>query len=112
MTTLGSAHRLQRLYRLQTLTIPRQRDSLNVSRRSKTLIRACHSAPNLKRPQVQWLHDSINDRDGNILRYFNPGLDQRVFVEACDLNDNVVWKSSEWACAEIYQNFKYHYKEV
>ncbi len=50
MITIGSADRLQRLYRLQTLTIPRQRGSLIVSGNSKTLIRAPDSAPSGSRP--------------------------------------------------------------
>lgn len=45
MTTLSSAHRLQRLSRLQILSIPRQRGSFIVSGNPKTLIRGCHSAP-------------------------------------------------------------------
>ena len=39
MITIGSAHRLQRLHRLQTLTIPRQWSSLFMSGKLKTLIR-------------------------------------------------------------------------
>ncbi len=39
MITTGSAHRLQRLHRLQVLTIPRQRGSLIVSGKPKTLMR-------------------------------------------------------------------------
>ena len=39
MITLGSASRLQRLHRLHILTIPRERGSLIMSRRSKTLMR-------------------------------------------------------------------------
>ena len=35
MTTIGSAYRLQRLHRLQTLTIPRQRGSFIMSGKSK-----------------------------------------------------------------------------
>ena len=40
MITLGSASRLQRLYRLHILTIPRQWGSLTVSRKQNTLMRA------------------------------------------------------------------------
>lgn len=50
MTTLGSAHRLQRLYRLQTLTILHQRGSLIMSGKSKTLMRAPYFAPYPNRP--------------------------------------------------------------
>lgn len=45
MTTLDCGNRLQRLYRLQTLTIPRRRGSLIALGRSKTLMRAQDSAP-------------------------------------------------------------------
>ena len=44
MTTLGSAHRLQRLYRLQILTIPRQRGSLFMSGNPKSLMRTHYGA--------------------------------------------------------------------
>ena len=39
MTTLDCGNRLQLLYRRQTLTIPRQRGSLIVPGKSKTLMR-------------------------------------------------------------------------
>ena len=62
------------------------------------------------RKQVQWLSNRNNAKDGSEFRYLKIGPDQKLFFEAFDLNDDVVWKSSEWACAEIYQNFINHYK--
>ena len=48
MTTLGSARRLQRLYRLHILAIPRQRGSLIVPGKAKTLMRGVRFRPLLE----------------------------------------------------------------
>ncbi len=53
MTTLDCGNRLQRLHRLQTLTIPRQWGSLIVPERSKTLMRA-HARPIARSRRASW----------------------------------------------------------
>ncbi|MBM2294368.1 hypothetical protein JQX09_20805 [Sulfitobacter pseudonitzschiae] len=59
------------------------------------------------RKQVIWLSER-HKAGGGSFRYLRCGWDQRDYVRAFGLADDVVWKSSQWACEEMYNHFRKH----
>ncbi|MGO4916901.1 hypothetical protein [Pseudogemmobacter sp. W21_MBD1_M6] len=62
--------------------------------------------PDLRR-QVVWLSNRHKNGGGHF-RYSKCGWDNTEYIKDFGLSDNVVWKSSHWACEEIYDRFRKH----